>query len=63
MSSAPLPKDRVSPREVFAEVARTVPVECRGNVVVIGSLAAGYQLLAATLRTGLRAKDVSRSST
>ena len=34
---------QISPSKVLAEVAAVVPPACRGNVVIIGSQAAGYQ--------------------
>ncbi len=56
--SPPLPKDWISPRAVLRQVAAGIPAECLGNVVVIGSLAAGCQLLGDDPRTALRTKDV-----
>ncbi len=53
-----LAKDWISPGEVLAQVASAIPEDCRRNVVVIGSLAAGYQLLGGTPSTGFRTKDV-----
>lgn len=36
----------LSPRAVLKEVAAALPDECRGAVIIIGSLAAGYPILA-----------------
>jgi hypothetical protein len=51
-------EDWLSPRRVLEEVASAIPEASRRNVVVIGSLAAGYQLLPERPTTGLRTKDV-----
>ena len=32
----------ISPREVLKQIASALPEECRGSVIIIGSLAAGY---------------------
>jgi hypothetical protein len=48
----------ISPRAVLATVARQVPAECRQHLIVIGSLAAAYQLFAETDETPVRTKDV-----
>jgi hypothetical protein len=56
--SASLPEDWMSPRRVLEEVASAIPEASRRNVVVIGSLAAGYQLLPDRPTMGLRTKDV-----
>ncbi len=48
----------VSPRAVLARVARQVPEDCRHHIIVIGSLAAGYQLFPEAEETPVRTKDV-----
>jgi len=48
----------VSPREVLALVARVVPEACRENIVIIGSLAAGYHLLRDNVGAQVQTKDV-----
>jgi hypothetical protein len=52
------PSGWISPRDVLREVAAAIPADCRPNVVVIGSLAAAYQLFGADGRTPMRTKDV-----
>ena len=49
----------VSPQKVLAEVAAAIPAEIHPNVVIIGSLAAGYWLFQRVDQTfGVRTKDV-----
>lgn len=49
----------LSPRAVLARVARQVPPECRANIIVVGSLAAAYQLFGERGAGGLvRTKDI-----
>jgi hypothetical protein len=48
----------VSPRKVLAEVAAAVPREVHQNIVIIGSLAAGYWLFPPDGSFGVRTKDV-----
>ncbi len=47
----------VLPGKVLAEIAEAIPGDCRGNVIIIGSLAVGYRYL--RLKTGMavRTKD------
>lgn len=49
---------QVSPREVFARVARQLPADCRSHLVVVGSLAAAYHLLGDGEDTSVRTKDM-----
>ena len=48
----------VSPAEAIARVATAVPKAIRGNIIIIGSLAAGYQLLRGEPEHQVRTKDV-----
>lgn len=48
----------VSPRKVLAEIAAAVPREVHPNIVIIGSLAAGYWLFPGDGSFGVRTKDV-----
>ena len=49
---------RVRPREVLERIARAIPEDCRQNIVIIGSLAAAYQLFGNDDRMLVRTKDV-----
>jgi len=49
---------KVSPSKVLAEVSDAVPVGCRENIVVIGSLAAGYHFFRGDDSKMVRTKDV-----
>ena len=48
----------LSPRAVLARVAGQVPEECRANIIVVGSLAAAYQLLGERGGGLVRTKDI-----
>jgi hypothetical protein len=48
----------ISPRAVLARVASQVPEHCRGNIIVIGSLAAAYHLFAERSEALVRTKDI-----
>lgn len=48
----------VSPNEVLALVAAAIPQDCRRNVIIAGSLAAGCQLLTHDASLHVRTKDV-----
>jgi hypothetical protein len=48
----------LSPSEVLAQVAGALPAEVRGNVIIIGSLAAGYHFFASDGARAIRTKDV-----
>lgn len=48
----------VSPSEVLAVVADAVPEECRANIIIIGSLAAGYHFFGEDPNKAVRTKDV-----
>lgn len=49
---------KVSPRDVLALVAAVVPPGCRENVIIVGSLAAGYHLLRDNTDGQVQTKDV-----
>jgi hypothetical protein len=49
---------RVTPSTVLAEVAAAVPAACRENIVIIGSLAAGYHFFGDDASKAVRTKDV-----
>lgn len=48
----------ISPSKVLSEVAAAVPEVCRENIVVIGSLAAGYHFFGDDPTKAVRTKDV-----
>lgn len=48
----------LSPAEVLAQVAQALPAEVRANVIIIGSLAAGYHFFAGDGARAIRTKDV-----
>lgn len=48
----------VSPAKVLTQVASAIPTECRQHVIVIGSLAAGYQFFGDNDEQAVRTKDV-----
>jgi hypothetical protein len=48
----------VSPVEVLRKVAAAIPESVRGNVIVVGSLAAGYSFFADEAERTVRTKDV-----
>jgi len=48
----------VSPRKVLAQVAAAIPSDVHPNIVIIGSLAAGYWLFKGDESFGVRTKDV-----
>jgi hypothetical protein len=48
----------VAPRLVLERVAGAIPKECHENIIVVGSLAAGYQLLASADAFPVRTKDI-----
>lgn len=48
----------VSPRAVLAQVSNAIPNECRANIVIIGSLAAGYIFFRNEDTMTVRTKDV-----
>ncbi|MGJ7523907.1 hypothetical protein ACSFA0_25785 [Variovorax sp. LT1P1] len=48
----------INPKNVVSQVARALPESCRGDVIIIGSLAAGYHYFKESAGDGLRTKDV-----
>jgi hypothetical protein len=48
----------ISPANVLRQVAGAIPVACHTNIVIVGSLAAGYQLLKDEQALQVRTKDV-----
>ena len=48
----------VSPFDVLAAVSAAVPDECRANIIIIGSLAAGYHYFGEDSNKAVRTKDV-----
>ena len=55
MSAQPL---EVSLRDVLKEVSQAIPPDVRQNIIIIGSLAAGYGLFPRGEASGVRTKDV-----
>lgn len=49
---------QITPSKVLAEVSAAVPAACRGNIVIIGSLAAGYHFFGDDETKAVRTKDV-----
>lgn len=48
----------LTPDAVMAQIAAALPPDCRQNVIIIGSLAAGYHYFAEDGRRSIRTKDV-----
>lgn len=48
----------IRPDQVLAKVAESIPPECRSNLIVIGSLAAGYHFFARERPLLVRTKDI-----
>ena len=48
----------VSPRKVLAQVAAAIPPDVHPNIIIIGSLAAGYWLFKEDALFGVRTKDI-----
>ncbi len=47
----------VSPAKVLKEIAEAIPVDCRENLIIIGSLAAGYHFFGEDANLMVRTKD------
>src|SRR5262249_34104959 len=52
------PPREVSPRRVLEQIAEAIPTDVHPNIVIIGSLAAGYWLFLGSEKFGVRTKDV-----
>ena len=50
--------EKVSPKNVLAEVAGAVPKDVHSNIIIVGSLAAGYWLSQGNASFGVRTKDI-----
>ena len=48
----------LTPDAVMAQIAAALPEDCRSNVIIIGSLAAGYHFFAGDGQRSIRTKDV-----
>lgn len=48
----------LSPSTVMEQIAAALPEDCRQNVIIVGSLAAGYHFFAGDGRRSIRTKDV-----
>jgi hypothetical protein len=48
----------VSPKLVIRQVAQSIPLNCRANIVIVGSLAVGYNLLPREPQYPVRTKDI-----
>ena len=49
---------QIRPWEVLQQVDKAVPAECRGNIVIIGSLAAAYPYFGNNDKMAVRTKDI-----
>ena len=47
----------VAPATVLKEIAEAIPADCRGNLIIIGSLAAGYHFFGNNPKLLVRTKD------
>ena len=50
--------NELTPAQVMEQVARAIPEACRSNVIIIGSLAAGYHFFSNDQSKAIRTKDV-----
>ncbi len=50
--------DRLTPSEVMEQVARALPAAALGHVIIVGSLAAGYNFFSGDGAASMRTKDV-----
>ena len=49
--------DPITPRDVLRQVAQAIPEALRGDIIIVGSLAASYQLLRDAEQV-VRTKDI-----
>jgi len=49
---------QVTPSKVLSEVSAAIPAACRANIIIIGSLAAGYHFFSQDESKAIRTKDV-----
>lgn len=47
----------LNPRQTVHQIARAIPADLRANVIIVGSLAAGYHFFQANADDGVRTKD------
>ncbi len=52
----------LSPSDVMKQVAEAIPEDCRGDVIIVGSLAAGYHFFGNDPKSGVSTKDVDCST-
>jgi hypothetical protein len=50
--------NELTPAQVMEQVAQAIPEACRSNVIIIGSLAAGYHFFGNDRSKAIRTKDV-----
>ena len=48
----------LTPDAVMTQIAASLPEDCRPNVIIIGSLAAGYHFFSGDGQRSIRTKDV-----
>ena len=48
----------MSPDDVLAQIASALPPTCRDNVIIVGSLAAGFHFFSGDPERAIRTKDV-----
>jgi hypothetical protein len=48
----------LTPDAVMTQIAAALPLDCRQDVIIIGSMAAGYHFFAGDANTSIRTKDV-----
>jgi hypothetical protein len=48
----------VSPKKIIEQVAQAIPPNCKRNIIIVGSLAVGYELLPDDYQHQVRTKDI-----